>query len=132
VDVDKTGWARARSCQAINEMAVPEAEALPIYVRLSSSKKLILPLTRNMVIRSFSTTHSAFLIQNERIPRNVFDASVTASRHASSKPFGDWAMTSIERTIDMVFLRALVAVGFLASFDLVKTGSVPAGSLPFR
>jgi hypothetical protein len=64
--------------------------------------KLTLPLTRYMVILSFSTTHSAFLIQNERIPRSVLEASLTASRHASSKPFGYWAMISMLRTMDMV------------------------------
>jgi hypothetical protein len=57
-------------------------------------RKLILPFTRNIVMRSSSTTHSASLIQKDRIPRNVFDASAMASWHASSKPFGDWAITS--------------------------------------
>src|SRR5215213_6660315 len=42
---------------------------------------------------------SAFLIQNELMPRKVFDASRMASRQASSNPFGDCAMTSIFRTI---------------------------------
>src|SRR5215210_7524087 len=44
---------------------------------------------------------SAFLIQNELMPRKVFDASRMASRQASSNPFGDCAMTSIFRTIDI-------------------------------
>src|ERR1043166_6332997 len=38
----------------------PEAQLLP-----SSTRKLIFPFTRNMVMRSFSTTHSAFLIQKD-------------------------------------------------------------------
>src|SRR3954471_10666293 len=44
---------------------------------------------------------SAFLIQNELMPRRVFDASRMASLQASSNPFGDCAMTSIFRTIDI-------------------------------
>src|SRR3954452_10009385 len=55
-----------------------------------------------MVIWSFSTMHSAFLIQNDWIPRSVCDASWIAWRHASSKLFGDWAITSMLRTIDIV------------------------------
>src|SRR3954447_2098145 len=47
---------------------------------------------------------SAFLIQNELMPRKVFDASRIASRQASSNPFGDCAMTSIFRTIDIGLL----------------------------
>src|SRR4051812_34896828 len=35
------------------------------------------------------------------MPRKVFDASRMASRQASSNPFGDCAMTSILRTIDI-------------------------------
>ena len=66
-----------------------------------SIKKLILPFTRYIVIRSFSTTHSAFLIQKDWMPRSVLDASLIASWQASSKPFGDWAITSMLRTIDM-------------------------------
>src|SRR5215213_4817396 len=55
---------------------------------------------------------SAFLIQNELMPRNVLDASRMASRQASSNPFGDCAMTSTFRTIDIglsshcIFARA--------------------------
>src|SRR3954452_20987797 len=54
-----------------------------------------------MVIWSFSTMHSAFLIQNDWMPRSVCDASWIAWRHASSKLFGDWAITSMLRTIDI-------------------------------
>src|SRR4051794_18257408 len=67
-----------------------------------STKKLILPFTRNMVIWSFSTMHSAFLIQNDWMPRSVCDASWIAWRHASSKLVGDWAITSMLRMIDIV------------------------------
>src|SRR5260370_40000250 len=48
----------------------------------SSTRKLIFPLTRYIVILSFSTTHSAFLIHNDLMPRRVFDASLIASWHA--------------------------------------------------
>jgi hypothetical protein len=41
------------------------------------------------------------LIQNELMPRRVLAASLIASRQASSKPFGDCAMTSILRTIEV-------------------------------
>src|SRR4051812_7549213 len=46
--------------------------------------------------------HSAFLIQNDWMPRSVCDASRIAWRHASSKLVGDWAITSMLRTIDIV------------------------------
>src|SRR5205823_15003411 len=45
--------------------------------------------------------HSAFLIQKELMPRRVLAASLIASRQASSKLFGDCAITSILRTIDI-------------------------------
>src|SRR5437588_12049876 len=48
----------------------------------SSTTKLIFPLTRYIVIWSFSTTHSAFLIQNDLMPSTVCEASLFASLHA--------------------------------------------------
>jgi hypothetical protein len=75
-----------------------------------STTKLILPFTRYIVIWLFSTTHSAFLIQKDLMPCSVCDASLIASRQASSKLFGDWAITSMLLTIDMLCLLNRVEV----------------------